>query len=1581
MFFLKEKASGIRRVFALLIILSILLPNGVVQAKTVNVNPLANKKIEKICMNEWGGFGAVTTEGELYIWGTIYNYDSKNNVVYSYPQKVLDNVVDVQCSESIWGAITSEKNLYTWGCVYTGDGTADKYSKPKKVMSNVKKFYTKSNVSCAITNNDDLYVWGKNFAGIVDETRDNVYSPVKKLSNIKYVCTDGYVMGAVTNGKQLYMWGYNQFGTVGNGTRTQYILTPQLIMEDVSHFMTDGSTSCAVTIDNDLYFWGSRIDGGLRGGTNCDSTTPILKATGIKKAMTYGNYKSYLTVDGELYDCGGFRTFSPQLLLSDVRDYYATDGYIYYAITDKDNFYLWGTVNGYSEPELVFENVKEVCTYNNRIMLLTNDGDLYIWNGKIFGEERKEPFKINANYFIDDGSAEDETDPAPEKPSGVSVFDQNIVNNIDISEYTQGVNLGKDTIHGPTLNIMGKEIELFSIDANVKLEIADEVTYKINAEDKTIEVLVGVESRDGKVDFSDDANSDSDWSKTYSQVKSLYQGITKEKSTKNLYNQFRSLRNKLHSTNSTLLINGDVKSVLFLKFSYETGKIELMQGGGIVSAELGADWEKRIPQVPLAYVAVGAKASGELTFKVVPVWSGELGIDLALNAGVGIGEKKHAKTYIEGGTKVTLKNKLKLPAKSIAESLSVKVNGKGYLKAKVFGMLVGEISKDYVNLNLYPKFGIEKNALFLSQANLEKQLSPESVEYVTSAAIVENGREVDFEKKDLYPYCAPVLTNLGNNCYLLVWVDDMGDKDTYNRTTLMYSYYNGSQWSSPQKVAESDYLNDYPAVYGKDGVAYVVWQQTTQKCDENTTVEEMLTYSDLYCAKFENESFGTPFAITDNNEVYEMQQQVCIAGDKVYVAWVENSENDPFMGKDEINTIYMKEITNESSEKVVVSDNLETVSNVVIGEVDNRFIVAYEDGMNGYLYDGDSIQSLSDDGDKLMNLQIKDGLLYALVNDYVSEYKDGSFVSLELPLAGDYTVLSDGAHIVSNVSDGDTSKLVLYTRYDNGWNDGVALTDGTKYVRNYQIIEKENGELTSVICEVEINLETEDIYGKADLYVDNLEAENDLELLDTVYTDRENPIAGENLTLYYEVANNGANQVDELTISLAAQDGTVLQEETVNMQIQSGATAEESITVTMPDNMEKQDYILSIQSDNDQVAGNNQITVTLGYSDLSITECTIDESGAITGLLLNEGYDTAENVRVKVYKDSMDTEPVKELTYGSMTAGQQQELLVSLSKEDLVAMNGALGTTWILDVETDSIEAGYGNNTDMVFCYRPLELSLADSTATAVGKTVQLEVTDSLTGENFSDKVLWSSSDEEVVFVSDTGVIRGVKKGTAEVYAWFEDKMYTCHVIVNDTSKSEGLKQEESKTETAQPAKPKPSQKQTLPAVGTQIASSSAVYKVTKSTSSQKEVTYVKPKSKNETSVSIPDTIKISGFTYKVTSVAANALANNKKVTKITVGKNVTSIGKNAFKKCTKLKTVTLKSTSLKSIGSNAFYGDKNLKNITIKSSKLTSTSVGKNAFKGTNKKLTIKVPKKKVSSYKKFLKKKGNTKITVKKG
>ncbi len=117
--------------------------------------------------------------------------------------------------------------------------------------------------------------------------------------------------------------------------------------------------------------------------------------------------------------------------------------------------------------------------------------------------------------------------------------------------------------------------------------------------------------------------------------------------------------------------------------------------------------------------------------------------------------------------------------------------------------------------------------------------------------------------------------------------------------------------------------------------------------------------------------------------------------------------------------------------------------------------------------------------------------------------------------------------------------------------------------------------------------------------------------------------------------------------------------------------------------------------------------------------------------------------------------------------------------------------------------------------------------------------------------------------------------------------------------------------------------------------------------SEKKEVAYKAPANKNAKTITIPATIKVKGVTYKVTKIADNSFKNNNKITKITIGENIVSIGKNAF------------------------YGCKKLKTITIRSKKLTSKTVSKNAFKGLTKITTIKVPKNKLTAYKKLLKKK----------
>ena len=123
-------------------------------------------------------------------------------------------------------------------------------------------------------------------------------------------------------------------------------------------------------------------------------------------------------------------------------------------------------------------------------------------------------------------------------------------------------------------------------------------------------------------------------------------------------------------------------------------------------------------------------------------------------------------------------------------------------------------------------------------------------------------------------------------------------------------------------------------------------------------------------------------------------------------------------------------------------------------------------------------------------------------------------------------------------------------------------------------------------------------------------------------------------------------------------------------------------------------------------------------------------------------------------------------------------------------------------------------------------------------------------------------------------------------------------------------------------------------------------YKVTKAKidgTGEVQLTGLDPAVGESTKMTIGKTVKIQGFVFKITSIGAGAFKNNKTRKEVTIGANITKINDKAFKGCSRLKTVDIKTKVLK--------------------------SVGKSAFSGMNSKGVIKVPSKVVNKYQKLLK------------
>ena len=112
-------------------------------------------------------------------------------------------------------------------------------------------------------------------------------------------------------------------------------------------------------------------------------------------------------------------------------------------------------------------------------------------------------------------------------------------------------------------------------------------------------------------------------------------------------------------------------------------------------------------------------------------------------------------------------------------------------------------------------------------------------------------------------------------------------------------------------------------------------------------------------------------------------------------------------------------------------------------------------------------------------------------------------------------------------------------------------------------------------------------------------------------------------------------------------------------------------------------------------------------------------------------------------------------------------------------------------------------------------------------------------------------------------------------------------------------------------------------------------------------VAFTKPAGK-KSSVYIPTDITVNGVVYRVTSIAANAFKNDKKLKKVTIGAQIQKIGANAFRGC------------------------KNLKQICVDTKQLKKSRVGKKAFAGISKKVVFRIVSSKVNSYKKIFRSKG---------
>ena len=125
-------------------------------------------------------------------------------------------------------------------------------------------------------------------------------------------------------------------------------------------------------------------------------------------------------------------------------------------------------------------------------------------------------------------------------------------------------------------------------------------------------------------------------------------------------------------------------------------------------------------------------------------------------------------------------------------------------------------------------------------------------------------------------------------------------------------------------------------------------------------------------------------------------------------------------------------------------------------------------------------------------------------------------------------------------------------------------------------------------------------------------------------------------------------------------------------------------------------------------------------------------------------------------------------------------------------------------------------------------------------------------------------------------------------------RTYTCtrcgHSYTESIAKLTSPSPQPTATPSGKPETPSPQPK------GTNLKDDTgAAYKVTSANGKTPAVQYLAPKSGTKGTVTVPSEVTIDGVTYKVTSIAGNAFKGTKKIKKIVIGSNITSIGKKCF--------------------------------------------------------------------------------------
>lgn len=869
-----------------------------------------------------------------------------------------------------------------------------------------------------------------------------------------------------------------------------------------------------------------------------------------------------------------------------------------------------------------------------------------------------------------------------------------------------------DELVGPMLEILGHKSPAFEMPFGFSISPKNLIQYEDNLKEGTREITIGY------VDIEHEEFEDN----PYEHIKELIESFDKAPSTAS-WNSLKGIINNIKTMDFQVGFDMSGSILGYMKCDLTTGAIK--ESSILIVSE--ASFSIKAPVYPLIffkYAVEGNLIANDINLVLTD--SGGITLDgkieYTVDMKVGLETDLFiANTYvgIDGGLTYNLDG-----FDNILANSTITANLFLFMEAQILTW-GGHFEWNFVDLQIYPFQNEGQPQLYaLTKDDLE------FIEPINRVSTFSNSPEVFLP--NVQTYTSPKIISLGDKKLLMLYIDDMASRTAENRTTLMFSYFDGTVWSSPLPVCDDGTADFNPEVcYDGNGGAHIVWQNANKVFDADITLEEMASNMELSYIHWDGSSFDEIVPITDN-DTYESKHTITWSGDNICIAWQENFGGN-LIGSTGTSQICRKESKNGKWQGYeTIATGLFAVNSIDATYFGNKNVIAYTaktnadtssmDDLEVFLFDGSTAQ-LTNDTKPDYSVNFINDELYWISDTSVVSITNGQMDSMSTAIE-QIPVDVSSVQVLGNGNGGksivwkqiqDSGEAIYISKYDELTKSFGALTPlstGSGVIRGWDVAMEADGELQLALCAADMLDEPIEgrPYGQLDLIQKTADKFFDISV-GQVVTYNENVKPNSEVTLTVDVYNNGSQDITEFDAAIISPNGDILQKTTISEELLVSERKTLKIPFVLPEELNKIQYTVELtpHTGEDIAMENNTALFTIGYADLAIQQ--VEEERTDTGRLVtvnivNQGYDSADGV-FKVIEGGPDQEILSSNTISQLGPGDTMKLTYEINENRLDASITESPMLLYLEIDSDEEESNFVNNYEKFYVYPDYAIDLS----------------------------------------------------------------------------------------------------------------------------------------------------------------------------------------------------------------------------------------------------------------------------------